>query len=121
VTRQRASKIIQTNSDFPAPAAELSIGRVWRREQIEEWNRTHPRRPGRPCGVHKLDFADDQGLCTPIGIEYHHWCYRVSTLVPWLGSDGSADRECVSKTTDLGGTMTQDGAALAPGQPKDRR
>jgi hypothetical protein len=28
--------------------------------------------------VHKLDFADDQGLCTPIGIEYHHWCYRVT-------------------------------------------
>ena len=49
------------------------------------------------CGVHKLDFADDQGSCTPIGIEYHHWCYRVSTLVPWLGSDWSADASCACR------------------------
>ena len=52
------------------------------------------------CGVHKLDFADDQGSCTPIGIEYHHWCYRVSTLVPWLGSDGSADASSLARGPD---------------------
>ena len=52
------------------------------------------------CGVHKLDFADDQGSCTPIGIECHHWCYRVSTLVPWLGSDGSADASSLARGPD---------------------
>src|ERR1017187_9765383 len=50
--------------------------------------------------VHKLDFADDQGSCTAIGIEYHHWCYRVSTLVPWLGSDGSADASSLARGPD---------------------
>lgn len=48
VTRQRASKIIQTYEDFPEPVADLSIGRVWLRAVVEEWARTHPRRPGRP-------------------------------------------------------------------------
>ena len=50
VTRQRAGQIIQTYDDFPAPAAELSIGRVWYRTDIEQWDKTHPRRPGRPSG-----------------------------------------------------------------------
>src|ERR1022692_3347145 len=48
VTRQRASKIIQTHDDFPEPVAVLSIGRVWLRPTIEHWERTHPRRSGRP-------------------------------------------------------------------------
>jgi predicted DNA-binding transcriptional regulator AlpA len=47
VTRQRASKIIQSYDDFPTPAAELSIGRVWQRADVESWARSHPRRPGR--------------------------------------------------------------------------
>jgi prophage regulatory protein len=48
VSRQRVNQLIKSNSDFPAPEAELAIGRVWRRDQIERWNRKHPRRPGRP-------------------------------------------------------------------------
>lgn len=32
---------------FPAPAASLCIGRVWRRRDIERWNATRPG-PGRP-------------------------------------------------------------------------
>jgi len=47
VTRQRASKIIQSYEDFPLPVAELSIGRVWLRPVVEQWAQTHPRRPGR--------------------------------------------------------------------------
>ena len=50
VSRQRASKIIQTYGDFPDPVADLSIGRVWRRHDVERWERTHPRRPGRRPG-----------------------------------------------------------------------
>jgi len=46
VSRQRASRIIQTHDDFPAPEAQLSIGKVWRREAVEEWNASHPRAPG---------------------------------------------------------------------------
>ena len=37
--------------------------------------------PTRPCGVHKLDFADDQGSCTPIGIEYL-WVPKTSSGAP---------------------------------------
>ena len=47
VTRQRASRIIQTYDDFPPPLAELSIGRVWFSGDVEEWAQSHPRRPGR--------------------------------------------------------------------------
>lgn len=48
VSRQRVNQLIDTYADFPTPEAELAIGRVWSREQIEEWDRTHPRKPGRP-------------------------------------------------------------------------
>ena len=27
------------------------------------------------CGVHKLDFADDQGFSTSIDVTAHRWCY----------------------------------------------
>jgi len=47
VTRQRASKIIQTHQDFPAPVAELSIGKVWLRSAVEEWSDQWNRAPGR--------------------------------------------------------------------------
>jgi len=48
VSRQRVNQLIKSHSDFPAPEAELAIGRVWRRDQIERWDREHPRQPGRP-------------------------------------------------------------------------
>jgi prophage regulatory protein len=50
VSRQRVNQLIKSYGDFPAPEAELAIGRVWRRDKIERWDRNHPRRPGRPSG-----------------------------------------------------------------------
>lgn len=49
VTRQRVNRMVQTIPDFPAPEAELSAGRVWKRSLIEAWIEGHPdRKPGRP-------------------------------------------------------------------------
>ena len=48
VSRQRVNQLIRAYDDFPPPEADLAIGRVWRRTQIEDWALTHPRRPGRP-------------------------------------------------------------------------
>ena len=47
VSKQRVSQIIQTQPDFPAPDAELSVGRVWTRTSIEAWIPTYNRQPGR--------------------------------------------------------------------------
>ena len=38
VTRQRVHQLIQAN-DFPAPEAELSAGRIWKRSDVEAWGR----------------------------------------------------------------------------------
>ena len=47
VSTQRVSRIIQTHEDFPAPEAELSIGKVWLRSSVEEWAQRWNRAPGR--------------------------------------------------------------------------
>jgi plasmid maintenance system antidote protein VapI len=47
VTRQRVNQLMHEREDFPAPLAELAIGRVWQRKDIESWAKTLPRRPGR--------------------------------------------------------------------------
>ena len=36
VSRQRVTQLAAT-SDFPAPVAVLSVGRIWLREDIEAW------------------------------------------------------------------------------------
>jgi len=38
ITRQRVDKLSRTDG-FPPPAAELAIGRVWRRDDVEAWAR----------------------------------------------------------------------------------
>jgi prophage regulatory protein len=48
VSKQRVSQIIQTRPDFPAPDAEITIGRIWLRSAIDRWMRTYNPRPGRP-------------------------------------------------------------------------
>ena len=50
VSRQRVHQLIQAYDDFPAPEAELAVGRIWKRAVILEWARDHPRKPGRPAG-----------------------------------------------------------------------
>lgn len=47
VTRQRVDRITRTHEDFPAPAAELASGRVWRRADVETWARRTGRLPSR--------------------------------------------------------------------------
>lgn len=50
VSRQRADRITRDHGDFPVPEAKLSVGRVWLREDVEQWIQAHPnRRPGRPA------------------------------------------------------------------------
>jgi ATP-dependent Clp protease ATP-binding subunit ClpC len=52
VSRQRASQIANTYTDFPAPEAELAAGRVWLRAAVEAWIAMHPvRTVGRAEGV----------------------------------------------------------------------
>lgn len=36
VTRQRVNQLVREEG-FPAPAAELSAGRIWNRAEIEQW------------------------------------------------------------------------------------
>jgi predicted DNA-binding transcriptional regulator AlpA len=38
VSRQRVDQLSRTD-DFPSPTAELAIGRVWNRDDIEAWAR----------------------------------------------------------------------------------
>lgn len=44
VSRQRVDQLTRT-ADFPAPTAELAIGRVWDREDVEAWARSTGRLP----------------------------------------------------------------------------
>jgi predicted DNA-binding transcriptional regulator AlpA len=48
VSRQRVHQLIQAYEDFPEPVAELAVGRIWNRSDIEQWIASHPRRTGRP-------------------------------------------------------------------------
>jgi prophage regulatory protein len=42
VNRQRVQQLIKRD-DFPAPEAELAMGKVWKREAVEAWARSHGR------------------------------------------------------------------------------
>ena len=46
VTRQRVNQLVQNEPGFPEPEATIAAGRIWRREPIEEWAATYPRRRG---------------------------------------------------------------------------
>lgn len=48
VSQQRVHQLIASYDDFPAPEAELAVGRIWKRKDVESWARSHPRKPGRP-------------------------------------------------------------------------
>ena len=50
-TRQRVQQLTAT-SDFPAPVQVLTMGKVWRADDIHAWAATHPRRSlGRDAGL----------------------------------------------------------------------
>ena len=44
VSRQRVHQLT-SRADFPAPVADLALGKVWSAEDVEVWNKT--RRRGR--------------------------------------------------------------------------
>ncbi|MHB1928992.1 MAG: helix-turn-helix transcriptional regulator [Acidimicrobiales bacterium] len=48
VSRQRVHQLLRSYDDFPDPSAELAVGRIWTRNDVEAWIASHPRRPGRP-------------------------------------------------------------------------
>jgi prophage regulatory protein len=48
VSKQRVHQLIGAYKDFPTPMAELAMGRLWRRNDIEAWAASHPRPTGRP-------------------------------------------------------------------------
>ena len=51
VSRQRVNQLVIADQSFPAPVAELSAGRIWKREAIIRWARDSGRlrdEPGSP-------------------------------------------------------------------------
>ena len=48
VSRQRVHQLLRAYDDFPIPVAELAVGRIWRRADVQNWVSTHPRPTGRP-------------------------------------------------------------------------
>ena len=47
VKRQRAY-VLAKRKDFPAPVTATKAGRAWKRADIEKWEATWDRTPGRP-------------------------------------------------------------------------
>jgi prophage regulatory protein len=39
ISRQRVHQLVEDDSTFPKPEADLRSGRVWKREDIEAWAR----------------------------------------------------------------------------------
>lgn len=50
VTRQRVDALARTHASFPEPAATIAAGRIWLRQDIEEWASRDGRRFIRPAG-----------------------------------------------------------------------
>lgn len=57
VSRQRVDVLTRSSTSFPSPAATIAAGRIWLREEVEEWAsatgrlvRTEPRQPRRGRG-----------------------------------------------------------------------
>jgi prophage regulatory protein len=47
---KRTAARYSERDDFPAPVDVLSVGRIWRRSDVEQWAKTHlPLRAGRPA------------------------------------------------------------------------
>lgn len=45
---KRTATRYTARDDFPEPAAELSMGPIWLRAEVERWSRKSPVRRGRP-------------------------------------------------------------------------
>lgn len=60
VSRQRVYQMQSENRHFPPPLMRLASGPLWLRSTIEEFDRTWPRKPGRPKRGHVLLFDPDE-------------------------------------------------------------
>ena len=67
VSRQRVHQLMSAYDDFPAPLAELAMGRVWARQDVEAWADSHPRKPGRRRAKGATTAADSEGNAPPGG------------------------------------------------------
>lgn len=45
VTRTRVNQLARDDATFPAPAAELTAGRIWHKAEVEAWARRTGRLP----------------------------------------------------------------------------
>ena len=50
VSAGRVHQIVKTDPSFPAPGATLSVGKVWRAEDVEEWIRVREERRAARAG-----------------------------------------------------------------------
>ncbi len=50
VSKRTASRYT-LRDDFPRPAAELAMGPIWHRTDVDEWMQSAPIRRGRPPGT----------------------------------------------------------------------
>jgi hypothetical protein len=48
ISRTRVHQLAEKNPDFPKPRHELTAGKLWARQDIEEFDRRWERRKGRP-------------------------------------------------------------------------
>ena len=37
VSKQRVNQLMEEDDSFPAPVEQLSVGRIWRRADVEKW------------------------------------------------------------------------------------
>lgn len=54
VSRQRVSQLAARHHDWPAPVAELAVGRIWRADDIRAWATRH----GRPVPLDEPDESE---------------------------------------------------------------
>jgi predicted DNA-binding transcriptional regulator AlpA len=90
VSRQRVHQIVRAYEDFPAPVAELALGRIWNREAVADWMSSQPRSTGRPRRSSRSQAsasptASSEPNGTPSGGTGGSWgvASRVRPLVLW--------------------------------------
>jgi predicted DNA-binding transcriptional regulator AlpA len=49
ISRQRVQQLSETDLDFPKPTAFLARGRVWAKEDVEQWARATGREIAKPA------------------------------------------------------------------------
>lgn len=58
VSRQRVAQLALAYDDFPSPEAELAAGRIWSKDSIADWIRSHPGRSEADDRMIRCSFCD---------------------------------------------------------------